>query len=89
MRALGLAPVAKRGFAVRNQPVAGTKVRLTSAFLRSTGQHTGDEPRKRWVVQACFCGMCITGRFVAVDEPSATEDGAVRHIAVAHLEPAR
>ncbi len=30
----------------------GDKVRLTSKFLRNTGQYTGDEPRKIWTIRA-------------------------------------
>lgn len=71
---------------MRSPPNPGTRVRLTGAFLRATGQHCGDEPRKRWVVQSCDCALCMSGRFVALDEQSVDGDGQ-RHVAIANLEP--
>jgi hypothetical protein len=46
----------------------GVRVQLTGKFLRSTGQVTGGEGHKKWTVQACTCRMCVSGRFVAVDQ---------------------
>ena len=43
---------------------AGDHVRLTSAFLRSTGQHTGDEPRRTWTVLS----VSSNGRMAVVDQ---------------------
>ena len=63
----------------------GDRVRLRGTFLRSTGQHTGQETRKMWTVQDCSCGLCRVGRFVCTDEPS--YDGeSPRHIAAANLQ---
>jgi len=47
----------------------GDKVRLTGAFLRSTGQFTGDEPRKVWKVVFVRDGKYGSSDIVAVDEP--------------------
>lgn len=50
--------------------VPGMKVRLTGAFLRSTGQIAGGEGQKRWIVIECSCRMCgRDGQFCAVNEP--------------------
>jgi len=56
----------KRG--LQAVPPAGTKVRLTGYFLKSTGQQRGSEGLSRWTVQACACDLCKTGRFVCTDE---------------------
>jgi hypothetical protein len=64
----------------------GDRVRLTGAFLRSTGQHTGPEGLSRWRVVQCDCGLCRRGGFTAVDEQG--EHGP-RHIATANLERAQ
>lgn len=61
-RARGLGP------GLKTQPPPGTPVRLTGVFLRSTGQITGDDGRKRWTVQKCECSLCKSGSFVATDE---------------------
>jgi hypothetical protein len=47
----------------------GDEVRLTGAFLKSTGQQTGVEGRLTWIVQACPCRLCADGRFVLTDQP--------------------
>jgi hypothetical protein len=67
-------------------PPAGTKVRLTGYFLRSTGQVKGGEGSKRWTVLAggdCGFAPCLCGSrdgnirtHVAVDEP--LDDETVR-----------
>lgn len=70
----------------------GDRVRGTGEFLRNTGQVVGGEGQSRWTVQACCCGLCESGRFVAVDETSYFEgeaEGALRHINSANLERAR
>ena len=66
----------------------GSRVRLTGAFLRSTGQYTGPEPQSVWTVQECSCGLCRDGRFVATDETSYDGEGQ-RHIAAANLQKVR
>lgn len=50
----------------------GDKVRLTGKHLRNTGQYTGSAGMDRWIVQACQCLLCATGRFVRTNEKSAT-----------------
>jgi hypothetical protein len=81
----------------------GSKVRLTGSFLRSTGQFAGPEGQARWIVQACACRMCATGRFIRTDQQKSAEslrdytaeelasEPALyfRHIASANLEKAR
>lgn len=58
----------KRGLQVC--PPVGTKVRLTGYFLKSTGQVTGSEGASRWLVVACACSLCASGRYAAVNEPN-------------------
>ncbi len=41
----------------------GSVVALTGKFLKSTGQFTGSDARKRWTV------LFVDGDFVTVDEP--------------------
>ena len=48
----------------------GDTVRLTGAFLRSTGQYAGSEGLARWTVQA----VSKDGRIVTTNEPRA-DDG--------------
>ena len=48
---------------------AGDRVRLTGAFLKSTGQIAGGEGHTVWTVQACPCSLCKSGRFILTDEP--------------------
>lgn len=82
----------------------GTKVRLTSKFLRSTGQYTGRAPQSKWTVRACECKSCGTNRFICTDEPhdaayvaatwapeevAANPEVAWRHINVANVERVR
>jgi len=62
----------------------GDKVKLTGKFLRNTGQMTGGEGLSRWIVQACSCGLCKDGRFVAVNEPAGDGEGP-RHFNAANL----
>lgn len=73
---------------------------MTGKFLRSTGQYTGTEGTRHWVVQKCDCELCATGGFVATDQPAQsgyfTEDEvreqpslAMRHINTFNLEKAR
>ena len=86
----------KRAFAI------GDRVRLTGAFLRSTGQIAGGEGRSVWTVQAHpGCRLCADNRFVLTDEErSAPEDFTpeeyaadpllkFRHINAANLEKTR
>ena len=79
---------------LKNAPPVGTKVRLTGAFLRSTGQVAGGEGERRWTVMPCDCVLCRDG-FVAIDEPadqSYYEDlppeqrPRWRHVALGNLE---
>jgi len=58
----------------------GDKIKLTGQFLRNTGQHTGPGGLSTWVVQACDCDLCKTGRFVATNGDSYFTDGK-RHFA--------
>ncbi len=46
----------------------GDRVRLTGAFLRSTGQIAGGEGQSVWTVQPCRCGLCSDGRFILTDQ---------------------
>lgn len=79
---------------------AGTSVRLTSDFLRNTGQFTGQDAHSAWVVRECDCDLCESGRFVAInqeyshnwftsEEIKRDERLVWRHINVANLERAR
>jgi hypothetical protein len=70
---------------MKRKPKPGTRVRLTSAFLRSTGQY-GSAGHSRWTVQACNCGLCKNGNFVATDEPGF--EGRPTHINIHNLEAA-
>ena len=62
---------------LRRKPAAGTTVRLTGSFLRSTGQVAGGEGGKRWTVVECPCRSCDDrawnsahgGALVALNEP--------------------
>ena len=75
----------------------GDRVRLTGAFLKSTGQFTGSEGQAKWIVQACPCRSCATGTVVLTNEPR-QDDGMFtaeeiarephlkyRHVAVGNL----
>lgn len=64
----------------------GARVRLTGNFLRWTGQYTGAEPFARWLIVPCACGLCASGRFVAVNEASADDPTRSRHIHAGNLE---
>jgi len=79
-----------------NKLTIGSLVRLTPKFLRSTGQYTGDEPRKVWTVT----GLTNGDRWAIVDERTDTsryteselaEDPslAFRRIAVGNLQVCR
>ncbi len=70
-------------------PFPGTRVRLTGDFLRNTGQIAGGEGLSRWTTVLCTCGLCKTGRFVAVDEPSTDDPNRSRHINAGNLEKCR
>jgi len=63
----------------------GDRVMLTAMFLRSTGQVVGGEGFSRWTVVGCDCASCATGRFVAVNEPSAGDPTRPRHFNVFNL----
>jgi hypothetical protein len=47
----------------------GDVVRLTGAFLKSTGQIAGGEGQRKWTVQACPCRSCASGTVVLTDQP--------------------
>lgn len=64
-------------------------MRLTSKFLRNTGQIAGDEPSTIWNVVSCDCGLCSRGEFYAVDQPSYSDPDRPRHILRANLEVVR
>lgn len=79
----------------------GDRVRLTGAFLRSTGQFAGGEGQSVWTVTACPCSLCADGRFVLTNEPR-QDDGTFtpeeiarephlkfRHINAANLQRTR
>ncbi len=70
-------------------PLVGTRVRLTGEFLRNTGQMAGGEGQSKWTTVDCRCGLCKTGRFVAVDEPSIDAPDRSRHINADNLEKCR
>lgn len=61
-------------------PPAGTKVRLTGYFLKSTGQVKGGEGSKRWTVLAPDASgfgsddIASLGRHVVVDEAYSAEE---------------
>ena len=75
---------------------AGTKVRLTSRFLRSTGQYTGGDANGKWLIVSCSCALCGSGNYYAVNEPALDrgrrddtpeeERPAWRHFASVNLE---
>lgn len=49
------------------KPIAvGDRVKLTSKFLRSTGQYTGGEAQSVWTVT----GFCNGDRWAITDEPA-------------------
>lgn len=74
---------------MKSKPDPGARVRLTGEFLRNTGQIAGGEGSARWIVQPCSCGLCKTGRFIAVDQPSTDDPGQARHINAGNVEPCR
>jgi hypothetical protein len=74
---------------MKKAPIVGTRVRMTGEFLRNTGQFAGYDGPSRWIVQACECGLCRTGRFIAVDEMSTDDPTRNRHINVGNLEKCR
>jgi len=53
----------------RSQIAVGLRVRLTGAFLRSTGQYLGSEGISRWTIVECKCSLCALGDYCAVNEP--------------------
>lgn len=64
----------------------GTSARLSAKFLRDTGQYSGRDANRTFVVQPCGCGLCKLG-FCAVDD--LLSDGTVRHVATPNLQPIR
>ncbi len=46
----------------------GTKIRYTGKFLANTGQYAGGSGLSKWIVQACECGPCQRGDWVATNE---------------------
>jgi hypothetical protein len=68
----------------------GTRVRLTGAFLRNTGNYTGPDSRGKWAVVGCACDLCGTNRarWTAVNEPHLANDGP-RHFASDNLQAIR
>jgi hypothetical protein len=55
---------------LKSQPPPGTPVRLTGAYLKSTGQQRGSEGASKWKVIGPVPGM---PRHVYVDEPHPEE----------------
>lgn len=88
-RARGLGP------GLKTQPPPGTKVRFTGTYLRNTGQLTGDEGQRRWIVQKCECSFCKGGQHVCTDEKhgddymqrfySAEEIATLPHLRFRHI----
>ena len=74
---------------MKTKPPAGTLVKLTGDFLRNTGQQASSEGKRRWTVLECTCGLCRSGRHVAVDQrlPPEMQAGEWRHFAFANLQP--
>jgi hypothetical protein len=68
----------------RHQLKPGTRIKLTSKFLRSTGQQTGPEGLSRWTVQPCDCSLCRRGGHVATDEAGLY--GGPRHLAISNIQ---
>lgn len=70
---------------------AGDKIRLTRAFLRSTGQYAGQDANATWTVQACDCARCASGEYVAtnqsaiIDYFTAEELAAEPYLRMRHL----
>lgn len=54
--------------ATKREIVVGSVVALTAKFLRSTGQYTSPDARKRWTVTH------VDGDFISVDEPRDWQD---------------
>jgi hypothetical protein len=52
----------------------GAEFALTGVFLKNTGQIVGGEGLSRWRRQACDCGLCHGGSFLASNEPHACQD---------------
>ena len=67
------------------QIAPGTKIKLTAKFLRNTGQYTGPEGISRWIVQACACGLCKGGSFVATDQRM-YDDSGQRHLNIGNVQ---
>ena len=65
----------------RTRVPVGTRIQLSGNFLRDTGQVAGGEGSKTWRVVACDCSLCLTGRFVAVDEKAWGDPTQQRHFA--------
>lgn len=67
----------------------GDLVRFTGTVLQQMYSVSGNgmckAPDRRWTVVACECGLCASGRFVAVDELDTYGDGQ-RHMALAGVE---
>lgn len=74
---------------MKRKPAPGVRVRLTGEFLRNTGQLAGGDGASRWIVQACDCGLCKVGPYIAVDEPSTDEPSQARHVNYGNVEPCR
>lgn len=65
----------------------GATVRLTG---KAAWQLGGPTPgRTEWTVVRCNCGLCSTGRFIAVDEDAVRVDPdctPLRHLAIAAVQ---
>lgn len=72
---------------------AGDRVRLTSKFLRSTGQYTGDEARRTWTVLGFSRSFAIVDQLLSdsaqwftADELAADPSLKWRRINVGNLQ---
>jgi hypothetical protein len=77
-----------RRIAPTRRPLSGDQVQLTPLFLRmayggvdNSMMYSG--PPETWTVLECCCGLCSTGRFVAIDAPALSPDGSRMHVSVA------
>lgn len=55
-----------RGFT--KKPAPGTHVKFTRYFLDNV-PFAREQATARWSVVDCLCGLCLSGRHVAVNEP--------------------
>jgi hypothetical protein len=78
----------------KQQIQIGDKVRLTRAYLKSTGQMTGPEPMARFIVRGIDRHWAVTDApactdYFSAEELAADPSLAFRRIALANLEVCR